>query len=123
MLVKCRWLLPEGMIRHEGNAEPAGLRMVRVRGVSMEPELREGATASSSTPPPRPPRPASSSCSGTWGGLVVKGVVPSPGDGTFRLVSATRQQQRQYSNNNANRRVILPILGLCRMMADSVLCP
>ena len=30
------------MIRHEGDAEPASLRILRVRGASMEPELREG---------------------------------------------------------------------------------
>ena len=38
---KARWHLPEGMIRHEGDANPEGLRILRVRGNSMEPELCE----------------------------------------------------------------------------------
>ena len=37
-----RWFLPEGMIRHEGGAAPDAVRLLRVRGVSMEPELSEG---------------------------------------------------------------------------------
>ena len=40
--VKARWFLPEGMIRYEGSASPAAMRVLRVRGVSMEPELSEG---------------------------------------------------------------------------------
>ena len=39
---KARWFLPEGMIRHEGGAAPDAVRVLRVRGVSMEPELSEG---------------------------------------------------------------------------------
>ena len=39
---KARWFLPEGMIRHEGGAAPKAVRVLRVRGVSMEPELSEG---------------------------------------------------------------------------------
>ena len=42
VMEKGRWQLPEGMIRHEGDAEPASLRILRVRGPSMEPELRDG---------------------------------------------------------------------------------
>ena len=37
-----RWHLPEGMLRHEGGAAPENLRILRVRGNSMEPEMREG---------------------------------------------------------------------------------
>ena len=37
-----RWFLPEGMIRYEGGAAPDAVRLLRVRGVSMEPELSEG---------------------------------------------------------------------------------
>ena len=37
-----RWHLPEGMLRHEGGAAPKNLRILRVRGNSMEPEMREG---------------------------------------------------------------------------------
>ena len=39
---KARWFLPEGMIRHEGGAVPDAIRVLRVRGESMEPELSEG---------------------------------------------------------------------------------
>ncbi len=42
VLEKARWRLPEAMIRHEGDAEPGALRIIKVRGISMEPELREG---------------------------------------------------------------------------------
>ena len=37
-----RWHWPENMIRHEGGAAPENLRILRVRGNSMEPEMREG---------------------------------------------------------------------------------
>ena len=37
-----RWHWPENMIRHEAGAEPGNLRILRVRGNSMEPELRDG---------------------------------------------------------------------------------
>ena len=39
---KARWFLPEGMIRYEGGAAPGAIRVLRVRGESMEPELSEG---------------------------------------------------------------------------------
>ena len=39
---KARWFLPEGMIRYEGGAAPRAIRVLRVRGESMEPELSEG---------------------------------------------------------------------------------
>ena len=37
-----QWFLPASMVRHEGNADPASLRILRVRGESMEPELSDG---------------------------------------------------------------------------------
>ena len=37
-----RWHWPENMIRHEGGAAPENVRILRVRGSSMEPEMREG---------------------------------------------------------------------------------
>ena len=37
-----RWHWPENMIRHEAGAAPENLRILRVRGNSMEPEMREG---------------------------------------------------------------------------------
>ena len=39
---RARWFLPEGMIRHEGGAAPYAIRVLRVRGESMEPELSAG---------------------------------------------------------------------------------
>ena len=39
---KARWYLPEGMIRHEGDAEPGNLRVLRARGDSMEPLVSDG---------------------------------------------------------------------------------
>lgn len=39
---RARWVVPEGMIRYEGGAAPDAVRVLRVRGVSMEPELSEG---------------------------------------------------------------------------------
>ena len=40
--VKARWRLPDVMVRHEGDADPQALRILKVRGNSMEPEMREG---------------------------------------------------------------------------------
>ena len=39
---QARWQIPESMIRYEGGADPAALRILRVRGNSMEPEMGEG---------------------------------------------------------------------------------
>ena len=39
---KARWYLPEGMIRHEGDADPGSLRVLRARGDSMEPLVSDG---------------------------------------------------------------------------------
>ena len=39
---KACWFLPEAMIRYEGGAVPGAVRVLRVRGESMEPELAEG---------------------------------------------------------------------------------
>ena len=39
---KARWYLPEAMIRHEGGVDSAAPRILRVRGNSIEPEMREG---------------------------------------------------------------------------------
>ena len=61
---KARWYLPEGMDRHEADANPEGLRILRVRGNSMEPEMSAG-DGSSSTPPGVSPRPGKWPCCGT----------------------------------------------------------
>jgi len=39
---RARWYLPEGMIRHEGDADPGSLRVLRARGDSMEPLISDG---------------------------------------------------------------------------------
>ena len=39
---RARWFLPEGVIRYEGGVAPGAIRVLRVRGESMEPELSEG---------------------------------------------------------------------------------
>lgn len=39
---KARWYLPEGMVRHEGDADPGNLRVLRARGDSMEPLVSDG---------------------------------------------------------------------------------
>ena len=87
VMEKGRWQLPEGMIRHEGDADPAALRILRVRGVSMEPELKDGDRLLVDT---ARRLPAAGELFVLWDGdgLVVKRVVPSPGTGTLTLVSA-----------------------------------
>ena len=37
-----RWYLPEGMIRHESDADPGNIRVLRTRGDSMEPLISDG---------------------------------------------------------------------------------
>ena len=43
VLEKGRHQLPEGMTRHEGDVDPEALRLIKVRGDSLEPELHAGA--------------------------------------------------------------------------------
>ena len=84
---RARWYLPEAMVRHEGDANPETLRILRVRGDSMEPEMREGDRLLVDTARRRP----------TTGelfvlfdgtGLVVKRVEMVPGEAHLRLLSA-----------------------------------
>ena len=86
---KARWRLPEAMIRHEGDAEPAALRILRVRGNSMEPELREGDRLVVDT---ARRVPAAGELFVLWDGdgLVVKRVEPAREDGepVLRLISS-----------------------------------
>lgn len=86
---KARWFLPQGMIRYEGGAEPEAIRVLRVRGVSMAPELSEGDRLLVDT---SPSAPAAGEMFVLWDGdrLVVKRVEPLKGtDGapTLRLKS------------------------------------
>ncbi len=84
---RARWYLPEAMVRHEGDANPETLRILRVRGDSMEPEMREGDRLLVDT---ARRRPATGELfvlfDGT--GLVVKRVEMVPGEEHLRLLSA-----------------------------------
>ena len=84
---KARWYLPEAMVRHEGDADPKTLRILRVRGDSMEPEMREGDRLLVDT---ARRKPATGELfvlfDGT--GLVVKRVEMVPGEERIRLLSA-----------------------------------
>ena len=86
VLEKARWRIPEAMIRYEGDAEPGALRIVKVRWVSMEPELCEGDHLVIDT---ARRVPAAGELFALWDGtgLVVKRVEPRPGDETLRLHS------------------------------------
>ena len=84
---KARWRLPESMVRHEGDADPEALRILKVRGNSMEPELREGDRIFVDT---ARTVPAPGELFVLWDGtgLVVKRVEALTAMGTLRLASA-----------------------------------
>ena len=84
---KARWRLPEAMVRHEGDAEPEALRILKVRGNSMEPELREGDRIVVDT---ARTVPAPGELFVLWDGtgLVVKRVEALTAEGRLRLASA-----------------------------------
>ena len=84
---KARWRLPESMVRHEGDADPDALRILKVRGNSMEPELREGDRLVVDT---ARRVPAAGELFVLWdgAGLVVKRVETLAAKGALRLVSA-----------------------------------
>ncbi len=84
---KARWRLPESMVRHEGDADPEALRILRVRGNSMEPELREGDRIFVDT---ARTVPAAGELFVLWDGtgLVVKRIEALTAERTLRLVSA-----------------------------------
>ena len=90
---KARWFLPEGMIRYEGGATPGAIRVLRVRGESMEPELSEGDRLLVDT---SRKIPATGEMFVLWdgNGLVVKRVERVAGDGDepgLRLKSANAE--------------------------------
>ena len=86
---KARWYLPEVMVRHEADANPEGLRILRVRGNSMEPEMRAGDRIVVDT---ARRTPATGEMAVLWdgNGLVVKRIetVREPGPPRLRLISA-----------------------------------
>ena len=87
---KARWQLPEAMLRHEGNADPAALRILRVRGESMEPEMRDGDRIVVDTDKRRP---VTGEMFVLWDGtgLVVKRVAGLSPEGLLSLLSANPQ--------------------------------
>ena len=89
VMEKARWRLPEGMVRHEGDADPEALRILRVCGNSMEPEMREGDRVVVDT---ARRVPGVGELFVLWDGdwLVVKRVEPAhePGPPRLRLLSA-----------------------------------
>ncbi len=87
---RARWFLPEGMIRYEGDASPGAIRVLRVRGESMEPELSEGDRLLVDTAR-RVPATGEMFVLFDGTGLVVKRVEPVHGNGAaheLRLKSA-----------------------------------
>ena len=86
---KARWYLPEVMVRHEADANPEGLRILRVRGNSMEPEMSAGDRIVVDT---ARRIPATGEMAVLWdgNGLVVKRIetVREPGPPRLRLISA-----------------------------------
>ena len=84
---RARWYLPEAMVRHEGDADPKTLRILRVRGDSMEPEMREGDRLLVDTAR-RLPATGELFVLFDGTGLVVKRVEMVPGDERLRLLSA-----------------------------------
>ena len=84
---KARWRLPDLMVRHEGHADPDALRILRVRGESMEPEMRDGDRIVVDT---ARRVPATGEMFVLWDGtgLVVKRVAGLSPDGMLSLLSA-----------------------------------
>ena len=84
-----RWHWPENMIRHEGGAAPENLRILRVRGNSMEPDMHESDRVVVDV---SRRLPATGDTFVLWdgNGLVVKHVEPAhePGTPKLRLLSA-----------------------------------
>ena len=89
VMEKARWRLPEGMVRHEGDADPEALRILRVRGNSMESEMREGDRLVVDTAR-RVPGAGELFVLWDGDGLVVKRVEPAhePGRAKLRFLSA-----------------------------------
>ena len=75
------------MVRHEGGADPESLRILRVRGNSMEPEMRDGGRVADTARQ----NPVTGELFALWdgNGLVVKCVEAIGGEpARLRLISA-----------------------------------
>ena len=84
---KARWRRPESMVRHEGDADPDALRILKVHGISMEPELGERDRLVVDTAR-CVPAPGELFVLRDGTGLVVKRVGALTANGTLRLTSA-----------------------------------
>ena len=95
-----RWFLPEGMIRYEGDADPDAIRVLRVRGESMEPELSDGDRLLVDT---GRRMPGTGEMFVLWDGtgLVVKRVEPVQNDGGS-LVLRLKSANRDYADYTCN---------------------
>ena len=82
-----RWYLPEAMVRHEGDANLEALCILRVRGDSMAPKMREGDRLLVDTAR-RSPATGEFFVLFDGTGLVVKRVEMVPGEARLRLLSA-----------------------------------
>ena len=84
VLEKGRRQLPEGMIRQEGDVHPEALRLIKVRGDSLEPELHAGARVVVDT---ARRLPVTGEFFVFWDGdgPVVKRIGLAPGDGLAKL--------------------------------------
>ena len=85
VLEKGRRQLQQGMIRHEGDVDPKALRLIKVRGDSLEPELHAGARVVVDT---ARRLPITGELFVLWDGdgPVVKRIELAPGDGLPKLL-------------------------------------
>ena len=112
---QARWFLPEGMIRYEGGATPGAIRVLRARGVSMEPELSEGDRLLVDT---SRRVPAAGEMFVLWdgNGLVVKRVEPvaeSAGEPALRLKS-TNAEYADYTAPAGEVQIVGKVLWTVR---------
>lgn len=111
-----RWYVPEALLREEGLASPKDLRIVRVRGDSMEPVLSEGDRLVIDT---ARTRPTTGELCAMWdgNGLVVKRVetLHEPGPPRLRLMSAN-PNYAPYTCLAEEARVVGQVLWAFRRM-------
>ncbi len=111
-----RWYLPEAMLRQEGGANPADLRIVRVRGDSMEPLLSEGDRLMVDT---ARTRPSTGEMCAVWDGhgLVVKRVEIVRGVEPVRLrLSSANPRYASYTCLADEARIVGKVIWAVRRM-------
>ena len=111
-----RWYLPEAMLRQEGGANPTDLRIVRVRGDSMEPLLGEGDRLVIDT---ARTRPSTGELCALWDGhgLVVKRVEIVRGTGPVRLrLTSANPAYAPYTCLADEARIVGKVLWVVRRL-------